>query len=108
MEIFSRVLNIIDQYISIHLSTTIIQEYVKDFEMGKTWLNDNDKETDIKVLKSKRPKEVLKFCVYCVEKITHQMISDLRDNFVLSDVGYKIGSDNDNEKDLPPKKHEKK
>ena len=40
------------------------------------------------------------FCVYDIEKITREMISDSRENFVLSAVGYEIGIDNVNQKDF--------
>ena len=55
-------------------------------------------ETQNKFAIFRQINEILNFCLYDIEKITHKMISDLRENVVLSAVGYKIGNSYDNEK----------
>ena len=101
MENFSRVLNTIDQYKLIHFQTASIRDYIKDFEMVKTWLIDSDKETDNNLVIFKQIEEILTLCVYGIEKKTHKLISELRENVVLSAVGCELGIDFDNEKDFP-------
>ena len=92
MENFCRVPNIFDQYILIHLKTINILDFLKDFEIVITVLIDIDKETDIKFEKLKQNNEILSFCVDDIEKLTHKMITDLRENFALSAVGYEISN----------------
>ena len=77
---------------------------MKEFEIVKSWLIDNDKKTDKKIVKFKQINEFLKFCVYDIVRIAHKIISDLRENTMLSAVGYEIGNDNDEEEDFPSEK----
>ena len=61
--------------------------------MVEAWLIDNDKETDHKFVIFKQNNDILNFCVYDIAKISQKMNSDLRENVVLSAVGYEICSD---------------
>ena len=69
--------------------------------MVKNWLIENDKETDDKIVIFRQFHENLNCCVGDIEKTTHQTIVNRRENSLLSDVGYQISDDNDNEKDFP-------
>ena len=61
----------------------------------------NDKEKDNRIVLFKHIKEILNSCVGNSEKITHEVISELRENVILSAVGYEIGNDTDTEKLFP-------
>ena len=98
MERFSLVLNIIDETNLTHLKTNNLRECIKDFEMVKTWLIDIDRYTDNKNLIFKQNIEVQILCVNDVEKLFHEKISEVRENVVLSAVGYENCNDNDTEK----------
>ena len=92
------VLSTIDKYDLIHLKIKSIREFISDFEMIKYWLNEIEKQTDNNFVMIKQNKKILTFCVYDIEKITHKMTGELRENFILSAVGYDLG--NDTEKKL--------
>ena len=100
MEGFIGVLNIIDQYDLLHLKTMYVRDYIQEFKIVKNWLIENDENTDNKFVILEQIFGILVFCVYDIEKKTHKMISVLRENIVLSAVGYEICSDDDKEKSL--------
>ena len=58
------------------LKTNNIRDYIKNFEVVKNWLIENDKETDDKFVIFKQIHENLNCCVNDVEKTTHIMIND--------------------------------
>ena len=60
----------------------------------------------IKIMKQiiKQNIEILVFCVYDTEKLTQKLIKEMRENVVISAVGYEIGNDKDKEKDFSLKK----
>ena len=60
--------------------------------MVKTLLIENDEKKDIKFLKSKQINPIKRLIVYDFEKITHELISELREKKVLSAVGYEENS----------------
>ena len=64
MENISRVLNIKDQYILVYLKTINVWHYIKVFEIVKTWIFDNDKETDNKFVVCEQTNEILNLLVY--------------------------------------------
>ena len=68
--------------------------------MIKTWLIDIDKKTDNKFVIFQQINGTLNFCAYDNEKRTHEMISELREDVLLSAVGCELGNDTDNEKDF--------
>ena len=51
-----------------------------------------------KLVVFKQINEVLNLLVYNIEKLTHEVFSDLHEIFRLSAVGYEIGDDNDQKK----------
>ena len=57
-----------------------------------------DKEKDNRIVIFKQINELLNSCVGKNEKITNELISELRENVIFSAVGYEIGNDTDNEK----------
>ena len=84
-----------DKNAVIHLKTFNIRDFIKHFEFVETWLRENDKDTDIKFVIFTQVNEVSNFCVYDIEKKTHRMISELRENFISSVVGFEMGDDKD-------------
>ena len=67
--------------------------------MVESRLIEIEKETDDKFIGFKQTNEILKLIVYDIEKITHKMISESRENIVLSAV--KCAILKDTEKDSP-------
>ena len=90
MKTVSEILYFTDLFDLMHLKPINICDYIITLEKVKTWFFEKDKEADNIFVIFKLKNENLIFCVHNIEKITHKMISELREIVLSSAVGYEV------------------